>query len=140
MSRRIAREVLMKLLYERDIAGGHNEESLSSMILEFKLRENDKIYIEQILENMDNEQDKIDGFIMKYAKDWTFDRMAKVDIAILRLAIYELLYRDDIPVGVSINEAVELAKAYGGEKSSSFINGMLGNLARKESIIDSTEL
>ena len=59
-----------------------------------------------------------------------FDRIAKVDLSILRLAVYEILYRDDIPVNVSINEAVELAKKYSGEKTGSFINGILGNFYR----------
>jgi N utilization substance protein B len=60
--------------------------------------------------------------------------MARVDLAIIRLALYELLFMDDIPISVSINEAVELAKKYGNEKSSSFINGILGNFIRSESI------
>lgn len=139
MSRKVAREVLMKLLYERDVAGQHQEESLYSMSDEFKLEENDELYITQILMGMDKEQEKIDSFIIKYAKDWTIKRMARVDIAILRLAIYELLYRGDIPVGVSINEAVEMAKTYGNETSGSFVNGILGNFTKMEFIIDSDE-
>lgn len=140
MARIVAREVLMKLLYERDVAGEHHEESLGSMKDEFKLEENDETYINEILRGMDDEQDTIDKYIMKYAKDWTLERMARVDIAILRLAIFELLYRKDIPIGVSINEAVELAKTYGNEKSGSFVNGILGNFARMESIVDHDEL
>ena len=58
--------------------------------------------------------------------------MNKVDLSILRLAVYEMLYDDSIPVGVAINEAVEIAKTYGGEDSSSFVNGILGKLARQE--------
>ncbi len=83
---------------------------------------------------MDQKQSMIDIYIEKYAKEWTVDRMSKVDLAILRLAMFEILYREDIPYSVSINEAVELAKKYSSEKSSSFINGILGNFIRMESL------
>src|SRR5690606_16885890 len=109
MARKFAREALMKLLYEKDVAGEHHKESLLALIDEYKLNANDEKYIKEILFSMDEEQSKIDGYIEKYAKGWTVDRMSKVDLAILRLAIYEILYKEDIPYGVSINEAVELA-------------------------------
>ncbi|NLJ41668.1 MAG: transcription antitermination factor NusB [Clostridiales bacterium] len=139
MSRKIAREVLMKLLYEKDIAGEYHQESLQSLIEEFKLNERDENYINQILSSMGSQQPAIDIFIEKYAKSWTMERMAKIDLAILRLSMYELLYRKDIPIGVSINEAVELAKKFGNEKSGAFINGILGNFTRSESLIDNED-
>lgn len=139
MARKFAREALMKLLYEKDVAGEHHKESLLALIDEYKLNVNDEKYIKEILFSMDEEQSKIDGYIEKYAKGWTVDRMSKVDLAILRLAIYEILYKEDIPYGVSINEAVELAKKYGNEKSSSFINGILGNFVRMESLVADKE-
>ncbi len=139
MARKFAREALMKLLYEKDVAGEHHKESLLALIDEYKLNANDEKYIKEILFSMDEEQSKIDGYIEKYAKGWTVDRMSKVDLAILRLAIYEILYKEDIPYGVSINEAVELAKKYGNEKSSSFINGILGNFVRMESLVADKE-
>ena len=74
---------------------------------------------------------EIDQKINDTAKGWRIDRMSKVDLSILRLAVFELLYDDDIPEGVAINEAVELAKSYGGDESSSFINGILGVLAKE---------
>ncbi|MGI5850803.1 MAG: transcription antitermination factor NusB [Clostridiales bacterium] len=134
MSRVSAREVLMKLLYERDIAGEHHNESFEKLSDEFQLDMNDEEYVKKILFSMDAEQGKIDDYIRKYAKDWTVDRMARVDLAIIRLALYEVLYMEDIPISVSINEAVELAKKYGNEKSSSFVNGILGNFIRTEPI------
>ena len=73
----------------------------------------------------------IDEVLNRLAVDWTVQRMANVDRAILRLATFEMLYREDIPVSVSINEAVELAKQYGTEESSRFVNGILGHLARE---------
>ncbi|NLN42283.1 MAG: transcription antitermination factor NusB [Clostridiales bacterium] len=140
MARKFAREALMKLLYEKEIAGEHHEESLLALIDEFKLNDNDKKYIKEILFSMDKEQSKIDAYIEKYAKGWTVDRMSKVDLAILRLAMYEILYKEEIPYSVSINEAVELAKKYSNEKSSSFINGILGNFVRMESLKGDKEL
>jgi N utilization substance protein B len=134
MARKFAREALMKLLYEKDIAGEHHEESLLALIEEFQLIENDEKYIREILYSMDQKQSMIDIYIEKYAKEWTVDRMSKVDLAILRLAMFEILYREDIPYSVSINEAVELAKKYSSEKSSSFINGILGNFIKMESL------
>ncbi len=134
MSRVAAREVLMKLLYERDIAGEYHSESFKNLSEEFQLDENDEEYVKEILFSMDAEQGKIDDYIRKYANGWSLERMARVDLAIIRLALYELLFMDDIPISVSINEAVELAKKYGNEKSSSFINGILGNFIRSESI------
>lgn len=72
--------------------------------------------------------EKLDEEISKYAKNWTFDRIAKVDLSILRLAIYELLYREDIPPIVTINEAIDLGKVFSNIDSKRFINGILDQL------------
>ena len=74
----------------------------------------------------------IDEKIKSHLKDWDFNRINKVDLAILRLAIYEICYIDDIPCKVSINEAVELSKAFGEESSSSFVNGILAEIIKEE--------
>jgi len=73
---------------------------------------------------------EIDAAIGEKATGWTVDRMGKVDLAIIRLAVYEILFDDEIPVGVSINEAVELAKKYGRDESGSFVNGVLAKFAK----------
>ena len=75
---------------------------------------------------------EIDALLNENAKGWKTGRMNKVDLTILRLAVYEMKWDDDIPDGVAINEAVELAKRLGGESSSSFVNGILGKLAKQE--------
>ena len=75
---------------------------------------------------------EIDALLNETAKGWKTGRMNKVDLTILRLAVYEMKWDDDIPDGVAINEAVELAKRFGGESSSSFVNGILGKLAKQE--------
>lgn len=76
---------------------------------------------------------EIDEILNKTADGWKTSRMNKVDLAILRLAVYEMRWDADVPEGVAINEAVELAKRFGGENSSSFVNGVLGKLAGRES-------
>ena len=134
MSRKIAREVVMKLLYEREISGEDQEESFRMLEQEFKLNEKDKEYVYDILTGAKLYQQQLDDYISKYSRGWNINRIAKVDLAILRLALYEIIHRDDIPPGVSINEAVELAKKYGGHKTSSFINGILGSFIRNENI------
>ena len=75
---------------------------------------------------------QIDGILNENAKGWKTSRMNKVDLTILRLAVYELKWDDEIPVGVAINEAVELAKRFGGDESPSFVNGVLGKVAEQE--------
>lgn len=72
--------------------------------------------------------DTIDDYISKYLHNWRLDRLAKVDLAILRVAVYEFLYVDDLPMAISINEAVEIAKIYSSPDSSKFINGILGSI------------
>lgn len=79
---------------------------------------------------------ELDSLIEKYAENWRVERMPLTDRNILRLALYEIIYESDIPIGVSINEAVELAKAYGTDDSGRFVNGLLGRLVREELAIE----
>ncbi len=74
---------------------------------------------------------EIDARIGETAQGWKLSRLAKVDLAILRLAVYEMKYDEDVPVGVAINEAVELSKKFGGDESPAFINGILGKLGKE---------
>lgn len=75
-------------------------------------------------------QEQIDGIIQKYSKHWRIERIAKTELSILRLGVYEMLYEPDIPLRVSINEAVELSKEFGDEQSFPFVNGILDAVAR----------
>jgi len=93
----------------------------------------DTLYIEEIIAGVEQSCDKLDELITQYAIDWPNARIARVDLCILRIAIYEMLYREDVPVGAAIDEAVELAKRYGGDRSYAFVNGILGSLARASS-------
>ncbi len=89
-------------------------------------------YTEKIVKGVLDGLEKIDPMIERYAENWSMERMAYVDRNILRLAAYEILYCDDIPVKVAINEAVELAKRYGESDSSKFVNGILDHIAKTE--------
>lgn len=88
----------------------------------------DKEYIKLVIEQLSENKDMINELINKYAKNWSVNRMPKVDLAILQLAICEILFIDSIPGKVSVNEAVELAKMYCDEKSPKFLNGILGSV------------
>ena len=93
----------------------------------------DREYIQAKYEAVAARVPEIDSMLNEIAKGWKTSRMSKVDLTVLRLAVYEMKWDEDIPEGVAINEAVELAKRFGGENSSSFVNGILGKLAKQES-------
>lgn len=88
----------------------------------------DREYMAQMCKLLSEKSDEIDAMINKYAKNWSVNRMAKVDLAILRLAICEILFVEEIPNKVSINEAIEMAKLYCDDKTPKFINGILGSV------------
>ena len=131
MARKSAREAAMSLLYQRIFTENYDIDALRNMVdNQLVLDERDISYIEEILAGSSKYMDRIDNIIRENSKGWKFERISKVDLSILRLALYEILFCDDIPQSVTINEAVELAKKYGGEKASSFINGILGSFVR----------
>ncbi|MDO4568588.1 MAG: transcription antitermination factor NusB [Clostridia bacterium] len=134
MSRRVAREVAMKLVFAQLFDGGDTYDAvLEKSGIDDTPTEDDLEFSEALVTGIDENSEAIDALINEAAYEWSSDRMSKVDYSILRIAVYEMCYRDDIPVNVSINEAVELAKHFGGEKSPAFINGLLGTIARKTS-------
>ena len=104
--------------------------SLDLFLDNFQYTKSEADYIENIAKGINENMDRIDSLIEKNLQGWKLERLAKVDLAILRVSIYEILYRDDIPVQVSINEAIENAKKYSAEDSFKFINGVLGEIVR----------
>lgn len=127
MSRKKAREYVMKQVFAMDISGELTSENVK-ILQEENMVKGQEEYIKNILKMMIENLDKIDAMIKKYST-WDFDRMSKVDIAILRVAITEILYTN-IPDSVSASEAVELAKVYGTENSYRYINGILSSLIK----------
>lgn len=129
MSRRTAREKAFKMLFAIDI-GDNTIEEASEIVMYLMKNESYKLFILSVVRGVLENLSKINELINKYSDDWSVNRMASTDRNILRLAIYEILYCQDIPVSVSINEAVEIAKKYGNEQSYKFINGLLGAIAK----------
>lgn len=117
-SRRKAREEAFKMLFQIDV----NEDIEPNFVSPFT---------ERIVQGVIEHKDKIDRLIEKYLINWTLKRISLVDKTLLRMAIYEICFEDDVPFAVSINEAVELAHKYGDEKSGKFINGVLSNIIKK---------
>ncbi|MGI6011700.1 MAG: transcription antitermination factor NusB [Ruminococcus sp.] len=133
MSRRELRENIFKLLFLR---GFHQEEEMpEQMALYFgemdELEEKDRVYMEEKFTKTAELTEELDQVINGVSSGWKTTRMSKVDLTILRLAVYELKYDEEVPVKVAINEAVELAKKFGQDESPSFINGILGAVARE---------
>jgi N utilization substance protein B len=134
MGRKASRELAMKLLYQYEFQDNEKEEQLKEVIGFEDLNDNDKGYIRNIIEGVTLEAENIDNIIETNAKGWKLSRMSKVDIAILRIAIYEIKFRDDVPCNVAINEAVEMAKRYSSKESGAFVNGILGNVVKVSGI------
>lgn len=132
MSRRELREQIFKLIFRvefNDRDEMSQQESFFFEDAELEISQKDMEYISKKSSSIIEKLDEIDAMINKQAKGWTTQRMGKVDLAILRLAVYEIMFDDDVPMGVAINEAVELAKRFGQEESSGFVNGILAKFA-----------
>ncbi len=141
LTRRKLREALIKILY----ASKHNdrgfEENLQDLVdLSRDIDENvpliddkDEKYLKKVLLDIEKNKSKIDSILQEVALKWSLDRILDLDRAIMELGIYELLYRDDIPNEVAINEAIEISKKYSGEESYSFVNGILDAISKKYS-------
>ena len=135
MVRSKLREHVFKMLFQ--IEFNDAEDMFERLRNYFELLEDaaakDREYIQAKYEAVAARVPEIDSMLNEIAKGWKTSRMSKVDLTVLRLAVYEMKWDEDIPEGVAINEAVELAKRFGGENSSSFVNGILGKLAKQES-------
>lgn len=129
MGRKASREIAMKLLYQLEIQKEDKEEQIGVVLEENDLTDKDKEYILDIVNGVQKNISHIDSIIEKHSKGWKINRIPKVDLSVLRLAVYEIGFREDIPFNVSINEAVEIAKKYSGEEAGAFINGILGKVS-----------
>ncbi len=130
MGRKQAREGTMKLLYQMEINEDFSEEAKNIYLENFIFDELEKEYILDAMSRIRDNLETIDSYIKANLEGWNINRVAKIDLAVLRIAIYEILYRKDIPVEVSINEAIEIVKKYSTEDSFKFINGVLGGFVR----------
>lgn len=131
MSRRELREQIFKFIFRvefNDIEEMAEQEKLFFEDDELIIKDEDVAYISEKSNKILQKLEEIDGLINQYAKGWTTERMSKVDLTIIRLAVYEIKFDEDVPAGVAINEAVEIAKKFGQEESSGFVNGVLAKL------------
>lgn len=131
MSRNKARIVAMQALFQLDDDMDAIQRVIDSRAAEEQLENKDMAYIENVVGSVLGNREKVDNYISAYSIDWDISRLGKVERAVLRLAIGEMLFVEDVPVSVSINEAVLLAKKYGADQASKFINGILGKFSRE---------
>lgn len=134
MNRRKSREIAMKLLFQMSI----NKENYVDVIENFKehtdvdLQDIDMSYITKVLAGIHENGKEIDKNIEKHLIKWKLDRLSKMNLAILRVSTYEILFEEEIPDKVSVNEGIELAKKYGEDSSPAFINGILAKMIKKD--------
>jgi N utilization substance protein B len=144
MTRANARELAVHLIYGRDFTGEEPEQVVSVRLAKeyyAKLSEENEVYserpskaqmayLDRVVSGVANRADDLNAEIQKYAIGWDISRISRLTRAIMQLAIYEILYVDDVPTGVAVSEAVRLAKKYDGDDTGSFVNGILGSFAR----------
>lgn len=130
MSRRLARQIAFQTLFQIDLGKVDVEEALEHRLADCELESHDTDYVKRAVRGVYRQLLALDAQINAVARGWEVSRLAATDRNILRLAIFEIVFMDDIPVRVTINEAVELAKEFGDDKSPAFINGLLGTVVR----------
>jgi len=129
MGRKKDREKAFQLIYQTEINKDDFREQLDYFFKENQMSEDSVDYITDVVSGVNIITDEIVRTLEKYlTSSWKLDRISKVDLAILRLGYFEIKYRSDVPKSAAINEAVELAKAYGSDSSGKFINGILANI------------
>ena len=128
MGRRKARERALQILFQIDMGGSDPKDAMKNMDESFGAVTKNADFVDRLVRGTIAELDLIDSVISNISQDWNIERMASVDRNVIRLALYEIFFCSDIPNNVSVNEAVELGKSYGGEESARFINGILGKV------------
>lgn len=130
MNRKLSREKAMELLFGMTLSKDTIEEAIEAFVENYEenIKDVDLTYVKQALIGVENNKDDIDKIIQENLHNWKLERISKVNLSILRLATYELLYDKEVPRGVAINEALEITRRYSDEKSVAFINGVLDKI------------
>lgn len=138
MSRRLARETALQVLFQRDLTKEPliTAQEVHHWAEEFEVPEPSRAFAQLLVDGTVEHLDEIDQKIASFAQDWSISRMAKVERNVMRLATYEVLFCPDIPGRVSLNEAIELAKRFGGEESAKFVNGILDRVVASVSKVE----
>lgn len=131
MNRKAAREWLIHTFYQMDLRNEMTEAFFHECLqgIEKPVSDPNREYMELVFQRFIQNREAIDTSLSSHLIDWTLDRISKVDLAILRVAVTEVLYFEDIPNSVAVKEAVDLSKKYGDEESAGFVNGVLGKIA-----------
>ena len=134
MSRKLSREKAMELIFSTMLTKESYGEAIETFVDNYEgdIKEIDLEYIKEVLKGVEENKEEIDELIKNNLQKWKIDRISKVNLSILRLAIYEMNYVSDVPEKVAINEALEITKKYSDEKSGSFINGVLDKVYKNK--------
>jgi len=132
-TRRKARVIALQALFEVDSVGHDIEGAVSQLVAESSLPEDGVVFVWELVEGVLTNKDRIDSMIQTHAPAWPVAQLATIDRNILRLAIFEILFNNEVPVRAAINEAVELAKTFGSDNSPKFVNGVLGTVSAQSS-------
>ncbi len=138
MKRRLAREITVQSLYQMEMNEVQAEEAVE-MLLEEAAADNEsevevrneaqlKTYVLDVVAGVNSNREAIDGLLVDYLQNWQVSRLSRVDRQILRLAVYEMIFTEDVPAKVAVNEAIELSKHFGTDESGKFVNGVLGKM------------
>ncbi len=127
--RRKVRALALKVLYEVDSTGHDLDETVTRLLVEGELSEENAAFARELVNGVIQNREAIDRNIQNFAPAWPIEQIPVIDRNVLRLAIFEILLDNKVPVKVAINEAVELAKTFGGDNSSKFVNGVLGSIS-----------
>ncbi|NLC06911.1 MAG: transcription antitermination factor NusB [Syntrophomonadaceae bacterium] len=133
MSRRKARETALMVIFQMDLVKAELQDALDFVLQEFAVQPSAIDYARELASGVWEYRENLDGLIQRESTEWEVSRMAVVDRNILRLAVYEMFILNEVPDRVAINEAVELAKRFGGPESGKFVNGILGSLIKNNS-------
>lgn len=132
MNRKTARDLAFKLLYQADIQKEDGEVVFDIAKEEYEIDDKSKEYIGNILYGVEENAEKINSIISEKSDGWKINRISKISLACLKLGIFEILYSEDIPDSVAVNEAVGIAKLYEGEESAKFVNGILSVVIKEK--------
>jgi N utilization substance protein B len=131
-ARRKAREIALQMLYQMEVNPGELEAALELFWKGLSASQQVKEFVNRIVEGVHVRQEEIDQLLAKHSEHWRLDRMDRVDKSILRMGVFEIMFCEDIPVKVAMNEAVDLGKKFGAAESGSFINGILDKISKVE--------
>ena len=135
MNRHDAREAALGLVFEKSFKPEDDTQELYNIAIDARELEDDE-YVRRVIDGVFENLEKIDGLIEASAKGWKIKRMPGVSLAIMRICVYEMLFEEEIPVNVSLNEAVELAKKFDGDEAPAFVNGVLNKVSKTQEIAE----